>query len=107
MQKSGEVDIWMDMDGCYEDEDQSKYKITPAYLKTTMSVLRRRGASEKIEKLVTNDEHITVEEIISNTWPDAQITVVDSMEECKEKVLSGEADGALLMTYRSPVLRMI
>ena len=96
---SGGVDIWMDMDGCYEDEGGNKYKITDAYLSTTMSVLRVRGASERIERLVTDDDHITTREIISSVWPTVKLTVADSLEECKQRVLNGDADGALLMSY--------
>lgn len=96
---SGGVDIWMDMDGCYEDENGSKYKITDPYLSTTMSVLRSRGASDRIERLVTNDDHIPNREIIAKVWPTAQLLVVDSLEECKQSVLNGSADGALLMSY--------
>ena len=101
---SGSVDVWMDMDGCYEDEGGNRYKGTDAYLTTTMSVLRHRGAAEKIEHLVTDDEHITVKEIVSRVWPEAEVTVVDSLEQCREMVLSGQADAALLMSYSAQKL---
>jgi ABC-type amino acid transport substrate-binding protein len=101
---SGKADIWMDMNGCYEDENKNKYKITDPYLTTIMSVLRIRSASKKISKLVTDDDHITVKEIISQIWPTAKLTVVDSLAECKQKVLNGEADGALLMSYTAQKL---
>ena len=101
---SGSVDVWMDMDGCYEDEGGNRYKGTDAYLTTTMSVLRHRGAAEKIERLVTDDEHITVKEIVSRVWPEAEVTVVDSLEQCREMVLSGQADAALLMSYSAQKL---
>ena len=101
---SGSVDVWMDMDGCYEDEGGNRYKGTDAYLTTTMSVLRHRGAAEKIERLVTDDEHITVKEIVSRVWPEAEVTVVDSLEQCREMVLSGQADTALLMSYSAQKL---
>ncbi len=97
--ESGSVDIWMDMDSYYEDEGESKYKISEPYLTTTMSVLRERGDSEKIEHLVTNDAHTSVMEVISAIWPDAELTVVSSAEECSRMVLSGKADGALMMSY--------
>lgn len=101
---SGSVDVWMDMDGCYEDEGGNRYKGTDAYLTTTMSALRHRGAAEKIERLVTDDEHITVKEIVSRVWPEAEVTVVDSLEQCREMVLSGQADAALLMSYSAQKL---
>ena len=62
---SGGVDVWMDMDTCYEDETGAKYKITGPYMTTTMSVLRGRGASDRITQLVVNDDHIAIREVIS------------------------------------------
>ncbi len=99
MVESGEVDIWMDLDGCYEDENGNKYKITDPYMTTTLSLLRQRGASEKIESLVIADDHSNVKEIISRLWPNAEVTVVNSVKECGKYVLSGKADAALLMSY--------
>ena len=31
---SGDMDIWMDQSGCYEDEGEVKYKLTDPYLTT-------------------------------------------------------------------------
>ena len=101
---SGGVDIWMDMSGNYEDEVGSKYKLTEPYLSTTMSVLRLRGASEKIEQIVADDEHIPVREIVSSVWPSMALTVVDSTQDCVQHVLSGRADGALMMSYTAQLL---
>ena len=101
---SGGVDVWMDMDTCYEDETGAKYKITGPYMTTTMSVLRGRGASDRITQLVVNDDHIAIREVISEIWPNAEITVVDSLAKCKAMVISGEADGALLMSYAAQKL---
>ena len=95
----GDEDIWMDMSGGDEDETGCRYRLTEPYLSTTVSVLRVRGASEKIERLVVDDEHISVREIVSSVWPDLEFTVVGTAEECAQQVLAGEADAALLMTY--------
>ena len=97
--EAGDVDIWMDMSGGDEDETGCRYRLTEPYLSTTVSVLRVRGASEKIERLVADDEHISVREIVSSVWPDMEFTVVGTAEECAQQVLAGEADAALLMTY--------
>ena len=97
--ESGDIDIWMDMDSYYEDEGTCKYKITNPYLTTSISVLRSRSASEKISKLVIRDDCIAVKEIISRTWPSAEIITVHTLAECKQAVLSGDADGALIMSY--------
>ena len=97
--EAGDVDIWMDMSGGNEDETGCRYRLTEPYLSTTVSVLRVRGASEKIERLVADDEHISVREIVSSVWPDMEFTVVGTAEECAQQVPAGEADAALLMTY--------
>lgn len=52
---SGGVDIWMDMDSSYEEAYGRLYKATAPYLSTTVSVLRVRGAADKIATLVTDD----------------------------------------------------
>lgn len=96
--EAGDVDIWMDMSGD-EDETGCRYRLTEPYLSTTVSVLRVRGASEKIERLVADDEHISVREIVSSAWPDMEFTVVGTAEKCAQQVPAGEADAALLMTY--------
>lgn len=97
--EAGDVDIWMDMSGGNEDETGCRYRLTEPYLSTTVSVLRIRGASEKIERLVADDEHISVREIVSSVWPDMEFTVVGTAEKCAQQVPAGEADAALLMTY--------
>ena len=98
--QAGDIDVWLDMSGYYEDEGSTiRYKVTDPYMTTTMSVLRTRGASDRIETLVIDDDNTAVREIISSVWPDAKVEVVDSFEKCKDKVLSGKADGALLMSY--------
>ena len=106
--KSGDVDIWIDASGYFTDEDfaeySNKYKITDTYLTTTVSALRLRGESEKMTRLVTDSDNIATREILSTIWPSAEVTVVDSLDECKQKVLNGDADGALLMSYTAQKL---
>ena len=99
---SGQVDIWIDIDS--ENENTGRYKLTDAYLTTTLSVLRARGATEKIERLAVEEDNINVREIVSAHWPNAVLLVKDSLEACKKAVLSGEADGALLMSYAAQKL---
>lgn len=100
----GNVDVWMDTRGYYGDEGDTRYKITAPYLTTTMSILRSRGSSEKIENLITDTDNVTVREIISSVWPTATVTIADSLEECKQAVLNGKAQGALLMSYSAQKL---
>lgn len=97
--ESGDADVWLDMSGYYEDEGEYKYKLTEPYLTTTMSVLRARGASEKIERLAVERDDIALMEIISSVWPSAQIVIVNTTDECKRSVLDGSVDGALMMFY--------
>ena len=96
---SGQADVWIDMDGCCEEENLARYKMTAPYLITTMSALRARGNSEKVDRVVVDEAHIPMREIIADRWPNAKLTVVNSLEECKKKLLSGEADVALMMSY--------
>lgn len=105
---SGKVDVWIDASGYFSDENSDKYsdkyKITDTYLTTTVSALRLRGSSEKMTKLVTDSDNVAVREILSAIWPSAEVTVADSLDECKQKVLDGDADGALLMSYTAQKL---
>lgn len=102
--KSGEADIWMDMDHYY-GEGQVKYKMTDPYLKTTVSVLKRRGSSGKIERLaIVDDKDISVKEMVSNTWPDAEVVKVSDNKQCAKEILNGNVDGALLLTYTAQKL---
>lgn len=101
---SGNIDIWIDQEGYYDEERQQKYKITDTYLTSSVSVLRRRGETQKIKKIVVKNANIAVKEIISSAWPSAKIIKADTLAECKEKVLNGEADGALLLSYTAQKL---
>ena len=99
MINEGTVDIWMDMTGTYEDEGKAKYKLTAPYLTTTVSVLRNRGASEKIRKLVVVGNTIPMKEIAVAAWPDAEIISVDNAKQGVHWLASGEADGVVLLSY--------
>ena len=101
---SGAIDIWIDQEGYYDDDQARKYKITDSYLTSSVSVLRRRGVTTKIKKIVVKNENIEVKEIVSSLWPSAKIVKADTLEECKKKVLNGEVDGALLLTYTAQKL---
>ena len=97
--ESGDIDIWMDLDGTYEDEGDFKYKITDTYLTTNVSVLRKTEAAQKIKKLAVVDDNISVKEILSSVWPNAEVDTLSNNEQCIEEVASGKVDGALLMSY--------
>lgn len=101
---SGKADIWMDLDSFYEEEGNTKYKITDPYLTTTVSVLRRRGATGKIRKLAVSDDHIAVKRIIDETWPGAAVMLTDSSDRSVHMVLDDDVDGALMMSYTAQKL---
>ena len=101
---SGDIDVWMDAHSRENTRVGTAYKITTPYLTTTMSSLRLRGASEKIEQLVIMNDHVAIREIISAVWPTATVTAVDFLEECKQMVLSGAADAALMKSYTAQKL---
>lgn len=99
----GTEDVWMDMDIAYED--MAQYKITDAYLTTTVSVLHRRGNSTGgMQRIAVVENNSTIRNIVAQTWPEAGVVVLDSLEECVQEVLHERVDGALLMTYEAQQL---
>lgn len=101
---SGEVDIWLDMNGCYEDEGEYKYKITEPYLTTTVSVLRHRGSSGRMNHIAITDNTIATNEIIASTWPYAQVLPLQGTKECVHQIITEKIDGALMMSYTAQKL---
>ena len=102
--RSGDVDIWMDMESYYEDEGEYKYKITEPYLTTTVSVLKRRGSSGKISRIGVVGDNIAIDEIIESTWPNAKRVSMESTKECVQAIISEKIDGALMMSYTAQKL---
>lgn len=100
----GDIDIWMDFNGGDEAENVYKYKTTNPYLTTTVSVLRTRDASEKIQRLAVINSNTAIREILSATWPDAEVLMVSNTKECVKQLAEGKVDGALLMTYTAQKL---
>ena len=102
---SGEADIWMDLDGYYqEDENDTRYRVTNPYMTTSVSVLRARGASEKIRTIALVDDNIAMREILSATWPDAEVVTMNDSSECVQAIVSGRVDGALMKTYAAQMI---
>lgn len=97
----GAVDIWMDVDSYYETDGTYKYKLTDEYITTTVSVLKKRRASGKINKLGVIDDSTDMNEIISATWPNAEIVKIDSTEDALNEIISNRLDGVLLMSYQA------
>ena len=102
--KDGAVDVWMDVDSSYDDEGEFAYKTTAPYLTTTVSVLHRRGAGSEITKLAIVGDNSSLKRIISENWPKAEVITENSNEDCVSQVVSGNADGALLMSYTAQEL---
>ena len=96
---SGKVDICLDMDSYYEDEGKYKYKLTNSYLTTTVSILHRRGSSGKISKIGVLEDNIAMKEIISSTWQNAKILLMNNTDQCVDEIINGKIDGALMMSY--------
>lgn len=96
---SGDVDICIDMDSYYEDEGKYKYKLTESYLDTTVSALKRRGASGKMNRIGVLEDSIAMKEIISFTWPDAEIIMLKNTDQCVDKIIDGKIDCAVMMSY--------
>ena len=104
MLDSGDIDVWIDMDGHYGDEGTVKYKLTGNYLTTTVSVLRERGAYEKIRRLALIDNCSAMQEIVEKSCPDAEIVLAADTAECARLITSGQVDGAMLLTYTAQKL---
>ena len=102
--ESGDVDVWMDVDGSYDKEGTFAYKTTDPYLTTTVSVLRKRGSSGKFQKLAMVSNNISIRQIISEMWPEAEVITLENNEDCVEAVTTGNVDGALLMSYTAQEL---
>ena len=101
---TGGVDVWLDLDSFYEEEKLAKYKITDPYLTTTVSVLRRRGATGKIRSLAATNNHIAMTRIMEEIWPGAFVTFSDNAKDCVKMLLNDEVDGVLLMSYTAQKL---
>ena len=97
--ESGKVDVCIDIDSYYADEGEYKYKLTDPYLTTTVSVLKRRGASGKMNRIGVLEDNLAMKEIIASAWPNAEVVLLSNTEECVEEIVSEELDGALLMSY--------
>ncbi len=101
---SGAVDIWMDIDGRYEDETQTKYKLTGPYLNTTVSVLRERGAFDKIRRIAIIDDCTSIRSVLNQNWPGATVVRAVDTTEYLNLLANGSVDGALMMTYTAQKL---
>ncbi|MBU5678989.1 ATP-binding response regulator [Blautia sp. MSJ-9] len=97
--ETGNVDVCIDMDSYYSDEGDYKYKLTDSYLTTTASVLKRRGSSGKMRRIGVTEENLAMKEIIDSSWPNAELILLENTGQCVQKIISGEIDGALMMSY--------
>ncbi len=96
---SGAVDIWMDQDSYFEEDGQCKYKTTAPYLTTPVSILHRRGASVKMDKIGVLEDNTEVRKIILEAHPDAEIIPLETTEQCVKAVVENKVDCVLAMSY--------
>ena len=102
--EDGDVDVWMDVDSCYDDAGDFPYKTTEPYLNTSVSILRRRGSFGKIQKLAVVEDNLSIKKIISETWPGVETVLLDSKEDCVQEIADENVDAALLMSYTAQKL---
>ena len=102
---SDNLDVWMSLDDPATVQNEGRYKLTGAYLSTTVSVVQLADNFNHLQRLVITEDCIPMRQIIENSWPEAEISVVDSVAACKKALLDGHADGALLMSYTAQRLR--
>ena len=106
MLRSGDVDVWMDMSSSYEDEESFIYKLTDPYLTTTVSLLQRTDSSPgNVKTIAILNDNIPARSIAEARWPDAELVIEESLEQCAQDVLNGKVNGALLMTYTAEQVR--
>lgn len=97
--ESGEVDIWLDVEGYYQSGGgQNRYTLTETYLTSTLSLIRRRSSSGKIGIIGVCTQNIDIERIVDNAFSDARIVVLEDTEQCVQAVLKGDVDCALMMS---------
>lgn len=101
---SGLADILINTIFCYEEEGPTKYKLTDTYLSSSVSILRSGRISGSAGRLAVTDRNLSVNEILSSYWPDAEVILTESTSDCVDKIISGEVDGAFLMTYMAQTL---
>ena len=102
--QSGEADLCLDLDSDEITYGDTAYQLTDTYMRTTVSLLRQRGAYEHVHCLVVMEDSATVREFIAANWPEAEVTVLDSTGACAEAVENGTADAALLKSYTAQKL---
>ena len=97
---SGDIDVWLDISSYSEDQQDVKYKLTDAYLTTSVSLLQRSDTtSSRAKRIAILHDNLAVRSIAESTWPDAELVEMDSLDDCIQAVLDDRVDGALLKTY--------
>ena len=95
----GSVDVWMDISSYYEGDTGITYKQTDPYMNTSVSMLQRADSSGKAAKIAILQDTVSVRSLAEERWPDAELVIEDSLEQCMQDVLNNRVDGALLKTY--------
>ncbi|MDO4502529.1 MAG: transporter substrate-binding domain-containing protein [Coriobacteriia bacterium] len=101
MVEDGSVDLWLDVVGDQEGTDEPFYRVTSPYLQTTLSILRLNDSSGKISRVGLVRNNTEFKRIVAATWPDAEIVMLESTQECKEQLLGGGVDAAMMRSYRA------
>lgn len=97
--ENGDVDIWIDQDYYYPNDKDNKYKSTDTYLTTSVSALRKRGTSGKINRVGLLEDNIAMRKIIDDLWPDVQVEIINNSQECVDVLVNNKVDCVLLMSY--------
>lgn len=104
MISSGDIDIWMDIDSYYNDNESSKYIETDNYLTTSMSLIHRRGFSGHADTIGLTEYNIAIEEIIATSWPNANVVMYDSEKDCSRALINNEVECVLMRSYSAQKL---
>lgn len=101
---AGDADLWLDADSDNTETGDTRYRLTNAYMTTTVSMLRLRGAYGKVYRVAVVGHDAAAQEIIQQHWPGVELVELDSTDACVEAVTSEGVEGALLMTYTAQKL---
>ena len=92
---SGEIDIWLDAIGYYDD----KYKLTDSYYTTNLAILKRRNYTGKVKKIGIFDDDIDVKNFIQSKWDDAEFVYYEDTKQGLNELSAENIDCIVLPSY--------
>lgn len=101
---TGQADVWLDVHDSHSEAGCGKYKLTDSYFTSAVSVLQHIEGTGEMRKIAAESDAGSIKRLCAAIWPEAEILEVSSVEECRQMVLDGTADAAVLMSYTAQKL---